>query len=345
MMREPLTWSLRLGRWFGIPTRLSLWFLFFAVVELYRFSHDGQMERGLWVMGILGLSVLFHEYGHSITALQLSGTFEEIILWPLGGLASVELDNRPDTHACVAMAGPAVNLMLCLLSWTFLSLGPGTIPWNPFVPPSELYQTNFAVGLVGYVFWINEILLLANLIPAFPMDGSRLIRSGLWKRMGFERATLLTVQISKITAIIMALCAFLGSVNQQLALDSWVLLVLALSLIIYVLSERERQLLETGLLLEDTLFGYDFSQGYMSLENNTEHHLSSPPGLIQQLKNRRLQQKQDRQQAREREEEQRMDAILSFINENGMDSVSSEDRRFLNRASARYRQKRERRLR
>jgi len=101
----------------------------------------------------------------------------------------------------------------------------------------------------------------------------------------------------------------------------------------------------TSLTFLYVVSGYFFSQGNTSLENDSEHPLSAPPGLIQQWKNRRLQQKQDRQQARDREEEQRMDAILSFINENGMDSVSSEDRRFLNRASARYREKRERRLR
>jgi stage IV sporulation protein FB len=337
-MRDPLTWSLSLGRWIGgITVRVHILFFLFTAYQLYSFHHYGEFRLGLCIMAILWLSVLLHEYGHCFAAQWVGGHAEEIVMWPLGGLAFVEVGNNPRAQWIATAGGPAVNLMLCLVTVPALLVSGDGVPLNPLNPPYALYGESLLGSVLAGTFWLNWILLIINLLPGFPLDGGRLLRCWLWSRQGFGRATLHTVQVAKVTAIALGLLGLLGSVGAEKAWSDWTFLLLGLAVVIYIVSERERQLLESGLLFDDSVFGYDFSQGYTSLEKSSASLQEREPGFWQRWKARRAQLRREREQARMREEERRVDEILARIAEHGIESISDADRRFLNRASARYR--------
>src|SRR5262245_45092875 len=124
-MHDPFAWSLPLGRLFGINVRIHWLFPFVALawvlrVALYKPYPEYKAPDGLWVdacvlMLILFVSVFLHELGHCFAARRVGGEANDVLLWPLGGLANVELPNRPRAHFLTAAAGPAVNLVLAVL--------------------------------------------------------------------------------------------------------------------------------------------------------------------------------------------------------------------------------------
>ncbi|MFW6124663.1 MAG: site-2 protease family protein [Pirellulales bacterium] len=334
-MRDPFTWAPSFGRWFGIQVRVHFFFFVYIVIELYRYAFPaeglGDLRLGMLVLGILFASVLLHEFGHCFAARFVGGHAEEVVLWPLGGLAFVEATNSPRDQAITAAGGPAVNVLLCGVS--ALLLGPRVAgALNPLAGNVEMYYglqaSSPVLAVAALVFKLNWILLLFNLLPAFPLDGGRLFRCALWSPMGFGRATLVAVQAGKVTAIGMFVVAVL----------SGALLLIGVAFFIYLMAERERQMLEAGLLFDDSVFGYDFSQGYTSLENST----TKPRRRVsawRRWRMRRAQMKRQRELTRQREESLRTDAILAKLHAHGKESLSEEEKRFLVRVSARYRER------
>jgi stage IV sporulation protein FB len=173
-------------------------------------------------------------------------------------------------------------------------------------------------------FWINWILLLLNLLPGFPLDGGRLFQCALWPRLGFREATRLAVIVGFLVMLgigIWAICA-----NETL--------LLLLALFIYVTCRQQYILLETG--GEESLFGYDFSQGYTSLERD-QPPLRRRPGFIKRWLQKRAALRLQREQETRENEERRMDLLLEKVQREGLQALSEEERRFLTRVSARYR--------
>src|SRR5262245_16172012 len=124
-MHDPFAWSVPLGRLFGITVRAHWLFPFVAlglVLQSAFYKPPGlpnyRPPEGAWIdtailMGLLFVSVLLHEFGHCFGARSVDGDAQEVLLWPLGGLAACEVPNRPRAHFLTAAAGPAVNLLLC----------------------------------------------------------------------------------------------------------------------------------------------------------------------------------------------------------------------------------------
>ena len=164
----------------GIPIRLHVSFVIMAVsLVLWRFF-TYNLESAL-LMAFLGLllfgTVLLHELGHAFTAQIFGIRTKDIILYPFGGMARIENSlEYKSQEFYIALAGPAVNVVVATFS-TFLSwLG---LPWF------------FELAV------INIIMGTFNLIPAFPMDGGRILRSFLTRYMGFEKATRYSLIVSK----------------------------------------------------------------------------------------------------------------------------------------------------
>src|SRR5438552_4012755 len=138
-MRDPLTWSMPLARVFGITVRVHVLFPFVAVGIILREAFREQAPSNLWVeaaivMGLLFVAVLLHEFGHCFGARLVDGDAHEILLWPLGGLAPVEVPHTPRANFVTALAGPVVNLLLCLVCGGLLVLlYDAEPPWNLFV--------------------------------------------------------------------------------------------------------------------------------------------------------------------------------------------------------------------
>jgi len=171
--------SWRLGRIFGFPVEINLSFLLLLGV-VYFVSPDP--AKGLLVIGLVFASVLLHELGHALVARRLGVHVAGIELSFFGGAAKMVQMPRTASHEIsIAAAGPAVSLILAGLGF---GLGMAAQSW-----------------LLVQIGWINLMIAGFNLIPALPMDGGRILRALLTRRMDFVRATDIAVTISRVFAI------------------------------------------------------------------------------------------------------------------------------------------------
>jgi stage IV sporulation protein FB len=349
-MRDPFAWSLPVGRLFGINIRIHVLFLALAAGFILRACVDEKIAAvpGRWIdaavlMGLLALSVLLHEFGHCFAARWLNGDAPEVLLWPLGGLATVEVPQTPRAVFLSTVAGPVVNLLLFVVCGAALLLQPEPIRVSLFQYPWR-ESANGAISLIrgwagepvsvdnpGLIFlarlaWVNWLLFGLNLLPAFPLDGGRLFQSGLWRYVGFRQST--------VSALFTSFVVLLVAILVSIALNE--LLPLILAGVIYLALKHQWILLETG--GEESLFGYDFSQGYTSLERDQPPAPAvRRPNPFQRWLQRRAARKMQREMEVREAEELRMDALLEKVQTQGLSALTDEERRFLKRVSDRYR--------
>ncbi len=340
-MSDPMTWSVPAGRYFGIRVRVHLFFILLLVPLLLNAAIKGGVYEFQWVLGcsvILFFSVLFHEFGHCFSARAVGGEATEILMWPLGGLAFVSVPRKAWAEFVSTVWGPLVNVFLCLGSGVVIALAGYWPPMNPF---NQLGGEVFSRGINDWLFWVagtfafNWLLLLFNVIPAFPMDGGRIFRCLLWNRIGFGRATLIAVQVAKVCAIAMGIIGFwqiLGNTSKPEGL-----MLIGLAFFVYHVSQRERQMLEAGMLYDESVFGYDFSQGYTSLAVSQPKPKARRLSAWERWRRRRERVKRERELAAKQEQERRVDEILAKLHRDGMASLTDQERRFLTQASEKYR--------
>ena len=291
-MRDPITWSFPLGRMFGVQVRIHILFVIFFVGAILRVAFAPEdpthvvapLPAGSWIdilviLILLFLSVLAHEFGHVFGARSVGGDCQEILMWPLGGLAYVDVPHTPRANFISTAAGPAVNLFLCVLC-TLLLLVVYSTPIQPYwgwmngatyngrineAGQVLLYtwnnvelKTNWSspANLLSWTFRVNYILFLFNIVlVGFPMDSGRLLQCILWPRVGYRQATLAAVFAGFVCCVLLGIFSMWQ--NEMIAL--------ALCLFIFISCKSQWMILETG--GDDALLGqYDFSQGYTSLE-------------------------------------------------------------------------------
>jgi Zn-dependent protease len=353
-MRDPFTWALPVGRLFGITVRVHLLFFLFVLVmwlRMLRYEVPGAATWMLVLMGLVFVSVLLHELGHCFAARYVDGEADEILLWPLGGLARCDLPHYAWAHFVTAAGGPLVNLLLCVISGAVLwacSFQPSFSPW-----PDQCWDTllhNFQDGqvwgsrwagnkavailpiwqyLLAQFFWVNWVCFLVNvLLIGYPLDGGRMFQAMLWPRLGYRTATRAAIVVGFFVMFLVGIAA--------LVLNPQELLLLCLAGFIYVACKMEWINLEMG--GEESLFGYDFSQGYTSLERDQPAlPRRKRQNFLQRWLQKRAAKKQQRQQEQQEADERRMDALLEKIAREGKQSLTDEEQRFLKRVSDRYR--------
>jgi len=164
--------------------------------------------------------IMLHELGHALTALSLNIDVKQIVLLPFGGLAQIQsVPERPFHEMLIAAAGPLVNLALVLALLPVLAAtgGPALIT-SIFIAPVAVidytiilfFRENNLSGLVLLLIISNAILFAFNLIPAFPMDGGRILRSGLSLFISYKRAT----RLSMVFGIAIALTMIVFGLRQ-----------------------------------------------------------------------------------------------------------------------------------
>ncbi len=357
-MRDPFAWSIPLGRLFGIQVKVHLLFPLLVIALVLREAfREKDAVPGAWIdtaiiMGLLWFSVLLHEFGHCFAARRVGGDATEVLLWPLGGLANVDVPHQPRATFIMVAGGPATNVLLggaALLALQFVHHAPpegGLMPsWNPFyytgrgldglVPLHTWGGRLVEVGpytapsILAWFFWVNYVLFLFNMILiGFPMDAGRMIQSALWPIYGYRQATMVAI----ILGFVVMFCVGIFSVVKQ------EVLALCLAIFIYVSCRMQWMILETG--GEDSLFGYDFSQGYTSLERDLPPAAPARPrraSFWQRWKQNRTKQRLEREEATRVEEERRMDELLEKVQREGITALTDEERRFMKRVSDRYR--------
>jgi Zn-dependent protease len=204
--KEPLMRnSLRLGTLFGIPVNLHWTFLlllgFVAFSQAFAYGSVSAALGGVvFVSAIFGCVVL-HEFGHALAARRYGIATRDVTLLPIGGVARLErMPDDPRQELVVALAGPAVNVAIAgvLGIWLFLT---------GFGAASGLSLTggSFAARLLS----VNLALVVFNMLPAFPMDGGRVLRALLARRLSYVRATDLAATIGRGMAVLFGIAGLM----------------------------------------------------------------------------------------------------------------------------------------
>lgn len=205
---EEGAWSVHIATVSGIPIRLHVTFLLllgFIGVEAWR--KPGAQLNGFLLMAGIFLCVLLHELGHSVVAQRYGIGVRDITLYPIGGIARLEKMPKPAQELWIALAGPLVNVVVAGGIWVGMSLGKGVIPWAQITQgEGHLWQ-----ALLGS----NLLLAGFNLLPAFPMDGGRVLRALLALKWGEARATEVAAGVGQMLAFGLG---FLGLISGQFML-------------------------------------------------------------------------------------------------------------------------------
>src|SRR5205814_6874147 len=219
-----MSWSLPIVRIAGIQLRIHITFLLLIVWLAFGYYSQGgsaaAASRVIFIL-LLFLCVVLHEFGHAFAAKAIGINLPDITLLPIGGVARLErMPEEPVQELIIAVAGPLVNVVIAL--GLFIAGGAQAL-LNP-----TAVETG---GLIAQLLTINIILVLFNLLPAFPMDGGRVLRALLATRMNYARATQVAATVGQGFAfvfgflgllwnpflIFIALSAYLGA-SQEAAL-------------------------------------------------------------------------------------------------------------------------------
>ena len=203
-----MKWSWELGRVAGIKIQVHWTFLILIAWVVFVHASQGAGPREILggvalVLAVFGC-VILHELGHALTAKRFGVHTRDITLLPIGGVARLEkMPDDPKEELLVAAAGPAVNVIIAGLLFAGLRL------WGTL-------QSAADVSVVGgnlfvQLLWVNVILVLFNLLPAFPMDGGRILRALLATRIDYVRATRIAAAVGQGMAVLFGFAGLMGN--------------------------------------------------------------------------------------------------------------------------------------
>lgn len=231
-----MRWSINIGKIFGIKFKihitffLLLFFIFISVLNQRDFR--SAILATLFICAVF-VCVLIHEIGHSLIARRFGNEAKSITLLPIGGVATMEeMPEKPSQEIAMSIVGPLINLAIAAI--LFLFVGHWTGVGAPNLYPDSV--RSFFAGLIG----VNIMLAIFNLIPAFPMDGGRVLRGILATRMDYVRATSAAVTIGQGLAMLFILFGIFFN---------WWLAIIGLFLYIGAGSEKQHVILKS--LLHD----------------------------------------------------------------------------------------------
>lgn len=202
-----MRWSFRLLRVFGIDIRIHVSFFLILIWGAMMWSAAGSagMAFGVLEVVLLFVCVVLHELGHSIVAKHYGIPVREIVLLPIGGVSMMSRNaSRPLHELLIALAGPAVNVVIAAALFALLAL----TPLRSRVDLHALAAGNVRPGGVSMLLLLlslNVMLALFNLIPAFPLDGGRVLRAVLAMRMPAPSATRVAAMVGQMAAVLLGL--------------------------------------------------------------------------------------------------------------------------------------------
>lgn len=225
-------WSISLGRIAGTEVRIHLtFFLLIAWLAIAAGSRGGQsaaIDTTVFVLAVFAC-VLAHEYGHVLMARRFGIGTRDITLLPIGGVASIErMPEKPGQELLIALAGPAVNVVIALVLFT--AFGARLDP-ERMAAAVEGQQ----IDLVTRLALVNVMLVAFNMIPAFPMDGGRVLRALLSYQLDRSRATRIAASIGQAVAFGLG---FLGLFGNPL--------LLFIALFVFLAASHEAYAVELG---------------------------------------------------------------------------------------------------
>jgi len=237
--------SFRLFKVFDISINIHVTFFILLLV----FMAAG--PKALFLIISIFCFVTMHELAHSLVAKHFGVSVREITLMPIGGIASMTtMPEKPSHEFLISIAGPLFNIaVVALLYFPMLFLVGERILWSPLSTVSWPHT-------LAYIYWINLVLAGFNLIQAFPMDGGRILRSALAKRMGYQKATKIAVNFGHMFAL---LFGYFGIIRGNL-------LLIAVAIFIYMAASGEGLQVDFREVLKDFRVSDVLSKTFCTLE-------------------------------------------------------------------------------
>jgi Zn-dependent protease len=343
------SWSLKLGRCRGVEVRLHLHLPLLALCvllaaslpPLYQLGLPSiSMRSALMGLAILLASVLLHEAARAFIARRVGGRTNLIVLGPTGGWAQPHLPSDPPAHLITSVAGPLTYLAIIVAAACGLAAAGEQNLLGLFSPFSPMFlKSNSPWHMAAQLtVWINTWLLLVNLLPIQPCDGTEVLRSLLWPLVGRASASVAAAHIAYGAAAVTALFAVV--VQDQMVNDvlpSWFPLAVLSVLLVYGgnRAARQRQ--------------YDVGLDIDQWESDDEQWLNADwldddraAVLVEHLQQKQQDQQETldrKRREREDREDARVDDILARLHEISFEQLSDEEQAILKRASRRYRQR------
>jgi stage IV sporulation protein FB len=201
-----MSWSVTIARVAGSEIRIHLTFLillaWIAIAGYVQGGAPSALDGVLFIIAVFACVVL-HELGHALAARRYGITTPDITLLPIGGLARLSrIPEKPSEEIVIALAGPAVNVIIAGILVLFLGAR--------FTMEALVEVENPAYGFLARLAAVNIFLVLFNLIPAFPMDGGRVLRAILAFRLGRRRATEIAAMIGQGLAFVFGFLGLIG---------------------------------------------------------------------------------------------------------------------------------------
>lgn len=255
-----MRWSFRLITIAGIRIEVHVTFLLMvAALALFR-STSNPVWFTISELLLVFTCVLLHELGHALAARRYGIQTREIVLLPIGGVARLErMPEKPGQEIVVALAGPGVNLVIATAIAAWLAAS-GESP--------ELALSRAEKGLPEFLLAANLAMLIFNLVPAFPMDGGRVLRASLALAMPYARATRIASQVGQAFALLFAVAGLFAR--------SPVLVFIAL--FVFMAAGEERALVQTRASLSGIPVSAAMVTAFMSVE--TRHELQHAVDLM-----------------------------------------------------------------
>ena len=226
-----MAWSFSLGRIAGTDVRVHVTFLllvaWYGIAAGLRGGQSEAIEAVLFILAVFAC-VLAHEFGHVLAARRYGIDTRDITLLPIGGVANIQrMPNRPGQEFLIAIAGPLVNVAIAVIL-----IGLFRVTFTPDrIADIEQGRFDFVTRLVS----VNIALFLFNLLPAFPMDGGRILRALLAMRLGRVQATRIAAIVGQTIAFGLALIGLLYSP-----------LLVLIAIFVFIAASGERQIVEMG---------------------------------------------------------------------------------------------------
>ena len=326
---NPLMWlltgSVPLFTLFGVRVRMHASMILFIAFELM-FSGGPTgigAKSALTSMAILFISVLLHEFGHIFGSRIMGGRGNDILMWPLGGLAYADPPRRPWPSLVTTVCGPLVNLVICIITGialVIMSRSAGAIPWFPFATGLRSFiPTTEATFYIFWIFLVNYAILMFNVCMVFyPFDGGRIVQELLWFKIGYYRSMMFATAVGMIGAVVVA------AIGLAWIKSGGFMLILIAGFGFYACYQQRQMLKQVGPaeFEEETLY----AAAYEPLTPKRRQ----PSRWAVRREEKRLRQ--------EREEQETIDAILAKVSAQGMNSLTRSEKKTLERATERQRE-------
>lgn len=314
----------KLFRISGVLVKVHIWFIIFFC--LWMVTH---LEMWQWHLGVqvtLFVSVLLHEFGHVFACRWVGGYANEILMWPLGGLAFCDPPKNARANFITTAGGPLVNVVLMVLSYALLvglyGFGQTGLGWNPF-EPLYYYSDNWFGKAGQMIFTVNYVLLLFNIALLFyPFDGGRLVQAVIWHFTNYKKGMKFAITTGVVGSAVVILIAI---VMKE------VMLALIGVFGLYA-CYQQAQHLKMQMEMGDTSGG----EGWLDLPESFDatgagrggggSREPDGPSWREKRKAKKEAEKQAREAEREKAHEAEVDRVLAKVAKSGMESLSKKEK-------------------